>query len=307
MKPFKAHFTKQVFKVVNFLPWLFPKWLSLNSKLFLEMSLDNEFRKREDELKFGSFFDDTVLWKALSVTVQISHDDIKSIHTWLKNKPFKYDPEIDSHIFSTNYTRSNSHKSLGWITLNKKQIANLLADIKCDSMNYNSCYVSLDLLPRGFSYLTMYFLLSDKATSKISDIDTSSVERYENFNSFNPLSKKFKIIEQHSRNEGIELLIKNNFNEIINECKSISITILKLWNIDKNKDYFNIIADFYRNCNEPYFYDLNKEINYEQKNSHLFLINKFMSCYDLNISNEKQEVFFQLEEDFGLSIDAFYM
>lgn len=312
MKPFKGRVTEAVFRIVRFAPIFFPMWLRESSKDYSrDGSSISNYRRKEDDIKFGCFLEGDFIWKAIAITIQINHSDLERIHEWMRKEasPSDYNPQRDSDIFTTNYNQGGGYRSLGWLDINKEKSITSLASIQHEGDSCSSCYITLDKLSRGFSYITIYFMLSDEANQKVFNVNAESIVRYKCFQSLNPLSKRFKIIEHHDRYNGINRLIQGNFNKVVSDCKSISLSILKKWDIKKTNDDLIAIADFYRNNSSPYFYKRNAKLEKEkeQQKTHQALIDRFKSFYDINISDDDCENYCEMRFDDNLDVYAFYI
>jgi hypothetical protein len=228
MKPLKAHATEIIFKLINFVPWIFPDWLSDRAS-FYSGDDSRKLRERDDLIVTASFLAGDFSWKAVGVVVRIDHRELELIHQWMKRSapPGKYDPEMDSHRFSTKFASLGSHCSLGWISFNSAKYLQQLMIIDLPGILCESCFITFDKLPSGFTYLSLYFLLSSEATTRIQNTDLCEIERYYYFQSFNPFSKRFRILAHYSRRQGIRKHIKENLNSIVKDVRLATTYILK--------------------------------------------------------------------------------
>lgn len=310
MKPFKGKFTENTFKLVNLLPFIFPKWLRETSKYYGKPETENSIHKKEDEIKLGSFLDGNFLWKAVSITVQLDHLELESLHRWMKKdaSPSDYNPGRDSASFTVNYDRGGGYRSLGWVNVNTEKTITSLISIQHDSENCSSCYITLDMLSHGFSYVTIYMMLTEKANQKVYNVNTDTIERYKSFQSINPFSKRFKIIEHHDRSNLIDNLITKNFNKVVSECKDVSLSILKVWDIKKSATELISIADFYRDCSDSYFYSKDQKIeSNENTENYQALISRYNSINDINISDDKNEHYCENRFNEDLDVHSYYI
>lgn len=165
MIPFKGKFTDSTFKVVNAMPLIFPKWLQKISECYKDPE-EIEIFRNEDQIEYGSFLDGDFLWKAVSITVQLNNSEVESLHKWMRKSasPIDYNPSRDSDSFKVNFDRGGGYRSLGWISINKDRKLTSLATIQHSSKNCSSCYITLDTLSHGFSYVTIYIFLEKEAT-----------------------------------------------------------------------------------------------------------------------------------------------
>lgn len=152
-------------------------------------------------------------------------------------------------------------------------------------------------------------MLTNEANNPINNVNTESVIRYKSFQSINPFSKRFKVIEHHDRHKLINQLLIKNFNKVVSECKEVSLSILKMWDIKRSIEDLICIADFYRDCSEPYFYPRDQKI---EKNdgiteNHQALIRRGDSICDINISDNKNENYCEISFNEGLDVNSYYI
>ena len=309
MKPFKGKFTENTFRVVNAVPFLFPKWLREISEHYKEPD-DGEIFRREDNIQYGNFLDGDFLWKAVSITVQLDHSELELLHKWMQKSasPMDYNPSRDSGSFKVNYDRGGGYRSLGWININRNKTMTSLATVQHNSSYCSSCYTTLDTLSHGFSYVTIYMMLTEEATKKINNVKTESIQRYKSFQTLNPFSKRFKIIQHHDRYNQINKLIEDNFNNVVSDCKEIAIAILRMWKINKSESELISVADFYRDCQEPYFYSRDQRVEKHIENdTSQVLIDKYKLFCDINISNNSNEHYCENRFDKELNVNAYYI
>ncbi|ALQ51705.1 hypothetical protein [Nitrosomonas ureae] len=312
MKPAIAHVSEFIFKLVNSIPWLFPNWLTERASYYSS----DEFKKHENDnnlILTGSFLEGDFSWKAVGVVIRIDHQELELIHKWMKRKTpaGSYDPKRDSDSFSTKYTDLGRHRSLGWISFGNAKFFQNLAIIESIETICKSCYITFDRLPNGFTYLSLYFLLSSEATSRIHNTNLRDVESYFYFQSFNPFSKHFKVLILNRRNQVIKEHIKEILNTIFNDVRLATISILNTWNIKKDLDEIITVADFYRDSDAPYFksFDDQKDQNVDiiDSRSNFVLFDRNDHFYDAKICNDSSESYCEVQNDEDIDVDVFFI
>lgn len=314
LKPAKAHITEFIFKFVNLAPGLFPAWLANSANYYLSDDWVNKTRESEDGIENASLLEDNFCWKAVSVVIRIDHHELELIHRWIRNTvhPMNYDSNTDAKFFVTNYdSQGGGYRSLGWIRFNEGNDYNALAKIDLPNTHCESCYVTVSKLSSGFIYLSLYFFLTKEATVRISNIDVKEIKRYVCFKSINPFSRNFRIIEHYDRRRSIKKYIKNNFNIRLKDIESTTFHILEMWNIKKCSDEINMVSDFYRESDEPYFYKLNEKQNQNvaniNKNLTYVLIDRYQNYFDAELTNDPDETYCIIKEDEDIHLDAYFI
>lgn len=293
MKPIKAKYTEIVLLLARIIPWIFPKWLRFLAKNYSQKELEsiNHLYEKEEKIESVSLLDGIFKWKAISVVVKIDHNELNSIRCWLKYNasPGNYSPERDDANFKNKYDSSGGHVNLGWIHFNNGKMFPSLIMLEEKTRFCDSCYVSLSKFSYGINYLSLYFFLKDSATEMVCDFDVSEIKRYYTFSSANPFSRQFRAIQHHDKRNLVEELINDNINKV--SCDVISITkkILSLWRIKKNRKELSLIADIYRNVDEPYF--IKVVDNKGEESNHVHVIRRNQNFFDEKFSVDISEHF----------------
>jgi hypothetical protein len=291
MKSTKAKYTEVVFLLARLIPWLFPKWLQSIAKSYSRKEQESiqHLYENEDLIKSASLFDGIFKWKAVSVVVKVDHDDLDSIRRWLKSNasPFDYNPERDDAVFKNKYDHDDGYRNLGWIHFHGEDRLTSLIRMEEETEFCDSCYVSLSKYSYGINYLSLYFFLKESATEIISNVNVSEIKRYYAFASANPFSRQFRVIQHHSKRNLVENLINENVNKVCNDVVNMAKKVLCLWRINKDKSKLTLIADIYRDTNEPYFI----EDNERKDDSHINVCRRSFGFFDEKISKDDSEHF----------------
>lgn len=309
MKPLKAKYTEIVLFLARVLPWAFPKWLRFIAKGYSRKELESiqYLYEKEDQIKTASLLDGEFKWKAISVVVNIDHEELDLIRRWLKSNasPGDYNPERDDSSFRNRYDSSGGYRNLGWIHFHKKDRRRSLVRIEIETKFCDSCYASVSMFSYGINYLSLYFFLNETATKMVCEVDVSEIKRYYTFSSINPLSPQFKAIQHHDKLNIIEELINKNINSICSDVFAATTKVLSLWGIKKTKSKLGLIADIYRDTDEPYFIE-DGEINKEEK-SHIYICRKNYGFFDEKLSSESADNFLSRHVVEKNNLDALFI
>lgn len=296
MKPIKAQYTESILLLARVVPWIFPKWLRFMAKGYSRKELESiqHLYEKEEAIKTASLLDGEFKWKAISVVVNIDHKELDSIHHWLKSNasPGDYNPERDDSVFKNRYDNGGGYRNLGWVHFHKEDRLTSLVRMELKTNFCDSCYASVSMFSYGVNYLSLYFFLKEAATEMVSKVDVSEINRYYSFSSVNPFSQQFKAIQHHDKRNIVEDLINKNINNVCSDVVFAAIEILSLWGIKKTKSDLSLIADIYRDTNEPYFVNDGglDDIDHEEYNQ--ILISRIShGLFDEKISTEPSDSF----------------
>ncbi|AVF75483.1 TPA: hypothetical protein GRI80_19295 [Vibrio parahaemolyticus] len=291
MKPIKAKYTEIVLLLARYIPWVFPKWLRFMAKSYSRKEQESirHLYEKEDRIKSASLFDGSFKWKAISVVVKVEHDDLDSIRRWLKSNasPGDYNPERDDSVFENKYDHGGGFRNLGWIHFHRETRLTSLLRMEVETEFCDSCYVSLSKYSYGINYLSLYFFLKESATGMVSNVDVSEVSRYDAFASVNPFSQQFRVIQHHNKRNLVEDLINENINKVCSDVVSMAKKVLRLWRITKDESKLTLIADIYRDTNEPYFV----EVDECEDDRHVHVCPRSFKFLDEKISSDSSEHF----------------
>lgn len=293
MKPIKAKYTEIVLMLARIIPWVFPRWLRFIAKSYSRKERESiqYLYEKEDQIKYVSLLDGDFKWKAISVVVKIDHNELDSIRRWLKSNasPGDYNPERDDAVFKNRYDHGNGYINLGWIHFNKEDRLPSLVRMEEQTKFCNSCYISLSNYAYGTNYLSLYFFLKDSATNMVCNVDVSEIKRYYTFVSANPFSQQFRAIQHHDKWNLVEELINENINKVCSDVICMAKKVLSLWQITKNKSKLTLIADIYRDTDEPYFIEANKCEG--EEGNHTYVCRRNFGFFDEKISGDVSEHF----------------
>jgi len=293
MKPINAKYTEIVLLLARIIPWVFPRWLRFIAKGYSRKELESiqHLYEKEDQIKYVSLLDGDFKWKAISVVVKIDHKELDSIRRWLKSNasPVDYNPERDDAVFKNRYDHGSGYRNLGWIHFDKEDRLTSLIRMEEETKFCDSCYVSLSKYSYGVNYLSLYFFLKNSATKMICNVDVSEIKRYYTFASVNPFSKQFRAIQHHDKRNLVEELINENINKVCSDVVFMAKKVLSLWQITREKSKLTLIADIYRDTDEPYFIETDKgEV---EEGNHIHICQRDLGFFDEKLSDDSSEHF----------------
>ncbi|MEJ6080160.1 hypothetical protein MT391_16735 [Vibrio sp. 1-Bac 57] len=304
----KVYASELIIKAARKAPLLFPKWLVENICEERPEGFEKSDReKTQDGYKTASFLEGDFNWKAIAVTVRVSESDIHSMHRWMKKHTSNFNYVLGRFDdISPKYTSRGNENTVGWVQYNKpEQLYHSLMNVEDVNSYCKSCYVSISTLSKGFSYLNLYFFLTEKATSEVHNVNVEHIKKRTEFYTLNPFSKQFKILNFYDRTHLINKLINQRMECITSNVVTNASDLLKIWGIRKSNSEFVVISDIYRNNESPYF-SSNRKI---KACSEVFLIEKYFEHYDLNISEDTSESFcqFNKHDEINTGADAIYI
>jgi len=293
MKPIKAKYTEIVLLLAMIFPWAFPKWLQFIAKGYSrkELASIQHLYEKEDRIESASLLDGNFKWKAVSVVVRVDHGELDLIRHWLNSNasPGDYNPERDEAAFKNSYDSGGGYRNLGWIHFHKEDRLTSLIRMEEETKFCDSCYVSLSKYSYGINYLSLYFFLKDSATEMVFDVDVSEIRRYYTFASANPFSQQFRAIQHHDKRNLIEELINENINRVCRDVVCMATKVLGLWRIRKSESELSLIADIYRDTNDPYF--IGAEAIKAEEGSHVHVFRRDFGFFDEKLSSDATENF----------------
>lgn len=258
MKPFKAKYTELVLYLAGRVPFLFTRRLRYSGRHHLESmtSADSEFKSADKSIRFASLFSEHMVWKGVSLVAAINRSELRKIHKWMKSQKSSagnYHESHDRSVESTDLVNSG-WSNLGLISFGAKYF-NSVGELDLLTTLPQGCLVTILKLPKGVIYLSLYISLEKSAIDRIFKVDVSDVKNYKVFQSLNPLSPRFSVIEYHSRRGISTQIIYNNARSVIAEARQAAAAVLEVCGVKKNIVDFATVIDFYRDGTNPYFTD----------------------------------------------------
>ncbi len=258
MKPFKAKYTELVLYLAGKLPFLFTKRLRISGDHFLRSRgrSSSSSEAIDQKIKYASLFSERMVWKGVSLVGAVEKSDLRKLHRWMKSQKDSlgyYHRSHDATVESTDLVTSGwSH--FGLVSFGPDYVGSvgklsLLAELP------EGCLVTILKLPKGVVYLSLYVILKDSASDEIFKVDVSDLESYVCFQSLNPFSPGFSIIEHHSRHGESTELIHGKARAVIEDARQSAAAVLQVCGIKKSISGFATAVDFCRDNEKPYFSD----------------------------------------------------
>ena len=282
MKPFRAKYTDWVLSFAGKFPYLVSSRLKFMGEVHAESERPKnpetpenpevrKLRAIENGISSAGLFADGVKWKGVSVVTSLNRNELKKIHKWMRGRDhsFSYSDWHDRSVSSTDLVNSGSNNH-GFVSFDQSGML-AVANISLTVAIPTSCYVTTLRLQKGVTYLSLYIFLNDTATARVSNVDVRSVTPYKNFQSINPFSKRFSIVEHHSRYGVIEQLIFDNARSVMTEVNQAATALLQAWGIKRKVEDFATTADFVWDGTGSYFVDLPPTMPSAKETSHVIL------------------------------------
>lgn len=279
MKPFKAKYTEWVLSFAGKFPYLVSSRLRFMGKNHAESekprdpenSAIQKLRAIENGISSAGLFEDGVKWKGVSVVTSLNRNELKKIHKWMRGRDasFSYSERHDRSVTSTDLVNSGSN-NLGFVSFDQPNMLSV-ANISLTVSIPTSCYVTTLRLQKGVTYLSLYIFLNDTATARVSNVDVRNVVRYKNFQSTNPFSKRFSVVEHHDRYGIIEQLVFDNARSVMTEVNQAATALLQAWGVKRKAEDFATTADFVWDGVGSYFVDSPSVIPSDKETSHVIL------------------------------------
>lgn len=254
---FKVSATYLIFRLVNFLPFFFPRWLIERAEHY---GKDSNYWIVRKKYVSASLFDGEITWKAVSVVIRLDHQEVDLIYQWMNDKKNTFRSlrfRRDDDYPPADYLSLGGFKPIGCFSFEETFSSNLGISEYIDfpTTNCKSCYITLEKLPNAITYLSLYFMLNDAATTSISNVCVNNIKPSVEFLSLNPFSRDFKALKTFPQEEQIRKFISHQANLVVADVRRITNYFLGFWDIHNKNDELVIVADFVRNDRKtPYFY-----------------------------------------------------
>lgn len=258
MSVFKAKVTSWIIKFSSRFPYLVSARLRFfaKSESAGESKLLGEIYSKEDLIVRASLFEGDVSWKGVSFVTSVNKSELSKVHKWMKSQSRSPGNYSDSHgegIGSTNLIGAGLN-NLGIISFDKPNMF-AVGSVSIRAELPSSCYVTLLRLKNGVYYISLYIYFDKKVKDRIANLDVSNASRYKIFQSLNPFSPRFSIVEHHDRISVIEETVLASAREVVTEATQAACALLQLWGVKKSREELATVADFFRDGEGSYFSD----------------------------------------------------
>jgi len=153
--------------------------------------------------------------------------------------------------------------------------------------------------------LSLYFILKDSATNMVCDVDVREVRRYYTFSSVNPFSQQFRAIQHHDKLNLVEELVNENINKVCCDVVGVATKVLSLWGVKKAESELSLIADIYRDTDDPYFIEVEDEKGGES--NHVHVCRRNFGFFDEKLSGDISEHFLSRHVVEKNNLDALFI
>lgn len=258
MHAMKVKLTHWILVFSSKFPWLVSSLLRFLGKDYGKQ--DNEIMRQiyseENRIVTANMFEDEMSWKGISFVAEIGREDLGKVHKWMSGQPRaggNYSSGHEKGIKSTDLIGA-SYNNLGLVSFDRATMFSV-GSISIAAQLPRSCYISILRLKNGACYISLYVRFDEAVNSRIFGVDVSHIKRYNVFQSFNPFSPNFAIIEHHDRRSLIEKFLYRKTNEVVDEAKQAVKALLEVWGVKRKIHEFSMVADFFREGSDSYFCD----------------------------------------------------
>ena len=310
MEPMKAKYTRWVLLLAAKFPWIFSRRIRYLVSDYSGSESDelNEIYRGEKVIGSASLFQGAVRWKGVSLISAVGRGDLAKIHKWMnsqKGSPGNYHGSHEKVISSTNLFGLGVN-SLGYVSFDRPSmfavsLISVVAELP------QSCYVTLLRLRNGVSYLSLYVYFDEAVEKKISNVDVSGVKGYRCFQSTNPFSPRFSVVEHHDRRSVIEELVYKNARDVVSQARQAASAFLQVCGVRKDISEFSTAADFFRNGAGSYF-STEEPIEADDKASTFTVLEPWSSAFiNSPISDDSSEDYVEDYIAEKMNIDAIFI
>lgn len=310
MSAFKAKVTRWIIKFSSRFPYLVSARLRFlaKSESAGESKKLSELYAKDDLVVKASLFEGDVSWKGVSFVTSVNKSELSKIHKWMKSQSRSPGNYSDSHgegISSTNLIGAGLN-NLGVVSFDKPNMF-AVGSVSIKAELPSSCYVTLLRLKSGVCYLSLYVYFDKKVNARISGLDVKNAARYKVFQSLNPFSPRFSVVEHHDRISVIEEAVLASVREVVAEARQAAFALLQLWGVKKSRGEMATVADFFREGEGSYFSE-DSSIDLEMSESETFVVKpwqgRFM-CWTLSKEVSEDYIGNYIPEKIG--VDAIFI
>jgi len=308
MKPFKARYTEFVLEAAGKFPFFFSRRLRSQGAYHRELEATDANRSgfMYDCADTGGLFSGDMTWKGVSLVSAIDRKDLTKIHRWMKRQGGGMYHRNHEELIKSSDLLDSRWSNLGIVSFEKSN-AMAVASIGLISSLPQLCYVSVLRLSKGVTYLLLYVQLNDSAGERVFNVDLSLLGPYKFFQSLNPFSPLFPIIENYTKRGASENLILRNAAEVVSDSRSAAEAVLQVCGVKKDIKDFAVAADFCREDTEPYFNGSPRRIAEEQE-SNYFVCERASTANILStICDDPKEEFLEMYICKKIDVNAIFI
>ncbi|MFG0547603.1 hypothetical protein ACF8FG_20675 [Pseudomonas sp. YQ_6] len=290
-------------------PWLVPSLLRFVGKDYGRQESETMRRiyLEENRTVTASMFDGKISWKGISFISEIRREDLRRVHKWMSGQSRaagNYSSYHEQGVKSKDLVGAG-YNNLGYVSFDRPSMFSV-GTISISAALPKSCYITLLRLKNGACYISLYVDFSEDVNSRVFDVDVRHIKRYSIFQSFNPLSPKFALIESHDRRSVIEEYLYRKANEVVDEANQAVNTLLDVWGLKLKLHNFSTVADFFREGSGSYFCDSSSPQD-EESDAHVIIDRSKGRFLTSALSEDPTEEYIENYIPKDLGVDAIYL
>lgn len=291
-------------------PWLVSGFLRFVGKDYGEQESEVVRRSHSEENRIVtvSMFEGEMSWKGISFVAEIGREDLGKVHKWMSGQPRaggNYSLRHEKGVTSKDLIGA-SYNNLGFVSFDRETMFSV-GSISIAAQLPRSCYIAFLRLKNGACYISLYVSFDEVVNSRISGVDVRHIKRYNVFQSFNPFSPRFALIESHDRRSLIEKFLYRRANEVVDEAKQAVKALLDVWGVKRKLHEFSMTADFFREGADSYFCDHSLLVAEESSTSVVVIDRGRGRFLTSPLSEDSSEEYIEnyIPNDFG--VDAIFL
>ncbi|UVL04758.1 hypothetical protein [Pseudomonas sp. B21-047] len=232
----KAEFTERVIKAAKLAPMLFPKHLR-----HLAQSRDEiAFSARDSRLKTASLFssgNNNLKLKSIHLLVELSSEELTRLEEWHQTNNRGWIEESHRNAIYTRQLLARARENfIGKIGINSSTQFGCIDVINVYTETFSSCLLSLVHLPTGSVLLNFVIFCTDKAISRIQNVDISELSPVVQFKGYNIFRRESAITYHYSRQNLATELVQGELGALEQESLKILRAALGKMKINMDED-----------------------------------------------------------------------
>ncbi|WP_420262937.1 hypothetical protein, partial [Citrobacter freundii] len=247
-------YTACVLDVVNKIPFIFPKVLSINAKDFHSKSdYIAEKQASRQNIYYVSLFEPPFNWGGISFSMLMDSEELTKLQKW-KEKRSRFTPTgRELHIQPKSFDQENGWVNIGLLRINKKSITDDLRPIYIESVFFDGVYITLTKYSTGLAFVTFYIHLNNSTTRNVSAVSVPKIKYFVQLSHLNIYSKKSSSIIIKDYWHHSEDILMSNINQIQKSAVELLTLLMKEMKINKKDDELCCFYDVEIVQDYPYF------------------------------------------------------
>ncbi len=278
--------TAVICRIVKIAPVFFSKKMNLASKFYYETKeyhVHNTERKTNNIITHFSLLNPQLKWKAKAISsfCSITQDNAIKIKSWKVNNNYLDDSYAKNSMFN------NGFLNVGFLTVgSSSKRYHVDGYIHHQSDYIEACSIKIIHIDGGLAFLALYWILSNKATELLKDIDVTDIEPAQiQFLSCNPFSTQFVSSTVSDRFSLSEERLLSRLEFLHKEMQLAERQLYKFFGISQTEAPVYTM-DIHIDDINPYFIDKTpspKEIDNDNCNTHFI---KHFDKFNLSFKND---------------------